>query len=158
MRQIKNFMEAKRPMWNCNECKCITMQCWKESEAFCGCGEWWDGLLSWEEIVAMNGEEPTLENTQAVLAELNRDPVWYRNKFLSEWHILLVSDLVPDFPWIAGYLSSDGTVGGIIDGKYINPDNEEEWFWQYWIAIEITEEMEEVFPYELKTWFCEYMW
>lgn len=38
MRQIKNFMEAKRPMWNCNECKCITMQCWKESEAFCGCG------------------------------------------------------------------------------------------------------------------------
>lgn len=46
MRQIKNFMEAKRPMWNCNECKCITMQCWKESEAFCGCGDngWGSGL------------------------------------------------------------------------------------------------------------------
>lgn len=47
MRQIKNFMEAKRPMWNCNECKCITMQCWKESEAFCGCGDnGWSGRLS----------------------------------------------------------------------------------------------------------------
>lgn len=40
MRQIKKFMEAKRPMWNCNECKCITIQCWKENDAFCGCGEW----------------------------------------------------------------------------------------------------------------------
>lgn len=46
MRQIKNFMEAKRPMWNCNECKCITMQCWKESEAFCGCGDnGWGGWV-----------------------------------------------------------------------------------------------------------------
>lgn len=53
MRQIKNFMEAKRPMWNCNECKCITMQCWKESEAFCGCGDngWggWD-LQPWNKV------------------------------------------------------------------------------------------------------------
>ena len=39
MRQIKKFMEAKRPMWNCNECKCVTIQCWKENDAFCGCGE-----------------------------------------------------------------------------------------------------------------------
>lgn len=38
MRQIKNFMEAKRPMWNCNECKCITMQCWKENGELCNCG------------------------------------------------------------------------------------------------------------------------
>lgn len=56
MRQIKNFMEAKRPMWNCNECKCITMQCWKESEAFCGCGEWGSPLPPLENVIERTTE------------------------------------------------------------------------------------------------------
>ena len=56
MRQIKNFMEAKRPMWNCNECKCITMQCWKESEAFCGCGEWGSPLPPLENAIEATSE------------------------------------------------------------------------------------------------------
>ena len=56
MRQIKNFMEAKRPMWNCNECKCITMQCWKESEAFCGCGEWGSPLPPLHNVIDATSE------------------------------------------------------------------------------------------------------
>ena len=39
MRQLKNFMKAKKPMWNCGECKCITLQCWRENDEFCNCGE-----------------------------------------------------------------------------------------------------------------------
>lgn len=80
MRQIKNFMEAKRPMWNCNECKCITMQCWKENEAFCGCGEWENSptarytFKDWDWTILKTGvvndletpippEDPTREST-----------------------------------------------------------------------------------------------
>lgn len=39
MRQLKNFMKAKKPMWNCGECKCITLQCWRDNDEFCNCGE-----------------------------------------------------------------------------------------------------------------------
>ena len=39
MRQIKAFMKAKKPMWRCGECKCLTLQCWKENDEFCNCGE-----------------------------------------------------------------------------------------------------------------------
>ena len=39
MRAIKNFMRAKKPMWNCGECKCITLACWRNSDEFCNCGD-----------------------------------------------------------------------------------------------------------------------
>lgn len=38
MRQLKNFMKAKKPMWRCGECECITLKCWKENDTFCNCG------------------------------------------------------------------------------------------------------------------------
>lgn len=44
MRQLKNFMKAKKPMWNCGECKCITLQCWRENDEFCNCGTSSEGL------------------------------------------------------------------------------------------------------------------
>lgn len=31
-------MKAKRPFWNCNECECITLKCWRENDTFCNCG------------------------------------------------------------------------------------------------------------------------
>lgn len=37
-RSLKNFMKAKRPFWNCNECECITLKCRRENDAFCNCG------------------------------------------------------------------------------------------------------------------------
>lgn len=37
-RSLKNFMKAKRPFWNCNECECITLKCWRENDTFCNCG------------------------------------------------------------------------------------------------------------------------
>lgn len=40
MRQLKNFMKAKKPMWNCGECKCITLQCWRENDEYCDCGDY----------------------------------------------------------------------------------------------------------------------
>lgn len=40
MRQLKNLMKAKKPMWRCGECKCVTLQAWKCADEFCGCGEW----------------------------------------------------------------------------------------------------------------------
>lgn len=39
MRQLKALMKAKKPMWRCGECKCITLQCWRENDEFCNCGE-----------------------------------------------------------------------------------------------------------------------
>ena len=39
MRQLKNFMKAKKPMWRCGECKCLTLQCRKENDELCNCGE-----------------------------------------------------------------------------------------------------------------------
>ena len=39
MRQVKAFMKAKKPMWRCGECKCITLQCWKENDELCNCGD-----------------------------------------------------------------------------------------------------------------------
>lgn len=39
MRAIKNFMKAKKPMWRCGECKCITLACWRNSDEFCNCGD-----------------------------------------------------------------------------------------------------------------------
>ena len=44
MRQIKNFMKAKKPMWRCGECECITLKCWKENDTFCNCGTSSEGL------------------------------------------------------------------------------------------------------------------
>lgn len=38
MRQLKSFMKAKKPMWRCGECECLTLKCWKENDAFCNCG------------------------------------------------------------------------------------------------------------------------
>lgn len=42
MRQLKTFMKAKKPMWNCGECKCITLACWRNSDEFCNC---WDATI-----------------------------------------------------------------------------------------------------------------
>ena len=39
MRQLKNFMKAKKPMWRCGECKCLTLQCRKENDELCNCGD-----------------------------------------------------------------------------------------------------------------------
>ncbi len=39
MRAIKNFMKAKKPMWRCGECKCITLACWRNADEFCNCGD-----------------------------------------------------------------------------------------------------------------------
>ena len=44
MRQLKNFMKAKKPMWRCGECECITLKCWKENDTFCNCGTSSEGL------------------------------------------------------------------------------------------------------------------
>lgn len=44
MRQLKNFMKAKKPMWRCGECECVTLKCWKENDAFCNCGTSSEGL------------------------------------------------------------------------------------------------------------------
>lgn len=38
MRQLKQFMKAKKPMWRCGECECITLKCWRENDEFCNCG------------------------------------------------------------------------------------------------------------------------
>lgn len=37
MRQLKNLMKAKKPMWRCGECKCVTLQAWKCADELCGC-------------------------------------------------------------------------------------------------------------------------
>jgi hypothetical protein len=39
MRQLKNLMKAKKPMWRCGECKCVTLQCWRNNDEFCNCGD-----------------------------------------------------------------------------------------------------------------------
>ena len=44
MRQLKNFMKAKKPMWRCGECKCVTLQCWRDNDEFCNCGTSSEGL------------------------------------------------------------------------------------------------------------------
>lgn len=45
MRQLKNLMKAKKPMWRCGECKCVTLQAWKCADEFCGCWEATDDTL-----------------------------------------------------------------------------------------------------------------
>lgn len=44
MRQLKNFMKAKKPMWRCGECECVTLKCWRENDTFCNCGTSSEGL------------------------------------------------------------------------------------------------------------------
>lgn len=44
MRQLKGLMKAERPMWRCGECKCVTLQCWRENDEFCNCGTSSEGL------------------------------------------------------------------------------------------------------------------
>lgn len=44
MRQLKNLMKAKKPMWRCGECECITLKCWRDNDEFCNCGTSSEGL------------------------------------------------------------------------------------------------------------------
>lgn len=39
MRQLKNFLNQKKGMWKCGECKCLTLNARRCSDEFCGCGE-----------------------------------------------------------------------------------------------------------------------
>ena len=39
MRAIKNLMRAKKPMRNCWECKCITLNARRCADEFCNCGD-----------------------------------------------------------------------------------------------------------------------
>lgn len=43
-RSLKNLMKAKKPMWRCGECKCVTLQCWRDNDEFCNCGTSSEGL------------------------------------------------------------------------------------------------------------------
>ena len=78
MRQLKNFMKAKSPMWRCGECKCVTLQCRRDNDEFCNCGSSTE-LMSWEDFIQLNDKDE-------MIAILNSDNVWYYNKFSAEWH------------------------------------------------------------------------
>lgn len=39
MRQIKALLKARKPMRNCWECKCVTLQAWRCMDELCNCGE-----------------------------------------------------------------------------------------------------------------------
>ena len=43
-------MKAKKPMWNCGECKCITLQCRRNNDDFCSC-DWGSSSpkVTWDE-------------------------------------------------------------------------------------------------------------
>lgn len=38
-RTLKTFLKQKKGMWKCGECKCLTLNVWRCSDEFCGCGE-----------------------------------------------------------------------------------------------------------------------
>ena len=80
MRQLKNLMKAKKPMWRCGECKCVTLQAWKCADELCGCGEWENSptakytFKDWDWTILKTGvvddlempippEDPTREST-----------------------------------------------------------------------------------------------
>lgn len=41
MRQTKALLKAKKPMRNCGDCKCVTLQAWRCMDELCNCGDWW---------------------------------------------------------------------------------------------------------------------
>lgn len=78
MRQLKNLMKAKKPMWRCGECKCVTLQCWRDNDEFCNCGEQMT-FMTYEELVALG-------SVDAIVNELNKNPSGYLNSLTEEWH------------------------------------------------------------------------
>lgn len=83
MRQVKAFMKAKKPMWRCGECKCITLQCRKENDEFCNCGESVLPLMSYSELQEYASSHTSRETS----AMLNEYPVEYFDKYNKEWHM-----------------------------------------------------------------------
>ena len=86
MRAIKNLMKAKRPMWRCGECKCITLNAWRCADEFCNCGEETTpapvtytvtfqsndiamGSVSVEEITVNSGTEISVADNVLVIGE-----------------------------------------------------------------------------------------
>ena len=78
MRSLKTFMKAKKPMWRCGECKCVTLQCRRENDEFCNCGEQMT-FMTYEELVALG-------SVDAIVNELNKNPRGYLNSLTEEWH------------------------------------------------------------------------
>ena len=42
MRQLKTFLKSKKVMRGCGECKCQTLQCWRNADEYCNC---WDATV-----------------------------------------------------------------------------------------------------------------
>lgn len=38
-RQLKTYLQEKKGMWRCGECKCLLLNARRCADEFCGCGE-----------------------------------------------------------------------------------------------------------------------
>lgn len=139
MRQIKNLMRAKKPMWRCGECKCVTLQAWRCADELCNCGDAtiWDMR---EYALDWFATSPLLENvtdSDAVMADAQTIIDWAGEELrpfynaAKEWKTfeayVTENDLTVDESWACDdelantdaafilYVSAMGT----IDCKYL---------------------------------------
>lgn len=84
MRSLKTFMKAKKPMWRCGECKCVTLQCRRENDEFCNCGEQMT-FMTYEELVALGSPD-------AIVNELNKNWKGYLDSLVKEGHAQITTE------------------------------------------------------------------
>lgn len=102
-------------MWNCNECKCITLQCWRENDEFCNCGESSWGLQPWNKTY-VSGATPDMHIKLFATA-----PDWEDYIDINTGNLPFITSGIFNSEWgeaLVEILNSSHTAGGSKNMRY----------------------------------------